>query len=153
MQYPATSDYNERGFAPPLKPGDYLVKIEDARNSNDKGEKYKDKNGFAYCLFEFNVKGYPDNKLFDRFCFDSANPNININLGKFKQLILACNLSPDESGDTSDLVGKTCKASVTTREYKDEKTGETKLVNKIVQYKQGSITADSPSEPDDDLPF
>lgn len=146
MRYPPTTKYDEKGFAPPLKPGDYMIKVADVREEDKNGKSYTDKNGYVYCLFEFSVKDYPGNKLFDRFCFSLENPYANVNLGRFKQLQIACGVGVDSEGDTKDMIGKTCKAFVKTKEYQG------KVNNTIAEYKVTEEATEFKSD-DDDLPF
>lgn len=155
MKYPPTEKYDETGYAPPLKPGDYVIQISAIKEEDKNGKPYKDKNGFLYCLFEFAVKDHRGNKLFDRFCFDENNPNLNINMGRFKQLQIACGIDTTQEGDTKDMIGKVCKAYVKTTEY------EGKINNRIGEYKD--TVEEFPDEEfpddgppphgDDDLPF
>jgi hypothetical protein len=146
MRYPATKKYDEKGFAPPLKPGDYMIKISDVRIKDKDGQPYTDKNGYEYCLFEFTVKDYPGNKLFTRFCFDTENPHANINFGIFKQLQIACGVDVETEGDTNDMIGKTCKAYVKVKVYNGNPN------NTIAEYKITEEPTDFKSD-DDDLPF
>lgn len=147
MQYPSTKSYDEKGFAPPLKPGDYTIKLTAIKETDENGAPLTDKNGFDYALFEFSVSDFPDNKLFDRFCFDENNPHANINLGRFKQLLIAVEVHTDVSGDTNTLINKTCKATVKVKDY------EGKTYNNISEYKPSDGSFTSSSKEDENLPF
>ena len=145
MRYGSLKNYDERGFAPPLKPGWYTLKVDAIKETNDDSEYLADKNGFKYVMFEFTVSGEP-NRLFDRFYLNEEEYEYrNVNLGKFKQLVKACGFDSDEEGDTDKMLGKVVSADVVTKEYK----GST--FNNVKEYKVAE--GENFKETDDDLPF
>lgn len=147
MQYPATSKYDEKGLAEALETGDYVIRLKAIEESDKDGKKFTDKNGANYVRFTFEVKGHDGNLLFDRFCFDEAAKNANVQLGRFKQMQMAMGIDTDKPGDTKDLLGLKCEAYVSVREYQGKK------YNDIKAYK--SLDADAPqnTNDDEDLPF
>lgn len=147
MKYPATDQYDTEGYAPPLDPGTYLVSIADIRAKDDKGNKYTDKNGFNYMLFEFEVDGYPGNKLFERICFNPSHQYTNLQLGRFKQLLMALGIPTDREGEFDELLGKTCMAVVVQKQVND------KIVNNIRAYKPAEGVTPAEKSDDDSLPF
>ena len=149
MKYPATEKYDTAGYAPPLEPGTYLVSLADVRENDDKGKFYMDKDGFKYLLFEFEVDGYPGNKLFERICFDEKNQYHNLQMGRFKQMQEAMAVPTDREGDTDELLGKTCMAVVVKKKLSD------KEVNNIKAFKpvEGAVAAPPANDDDQSLPF
>lgn len=154
--YPITDEYDERGFAPPLTPGDYDIELVDVHETDKDDNPFKDKNGFEYISFEFSVVGYEENKLFDRICFDENNQYANLNLGKFKQMQIALGVDTSKEGDTSTLIGKQCRAFV-----KNKVVGD-RTYNNIVEYKPREGQTEQPNRPmqaqlnqddNDNLPF
>jgi len=148
MNYPNVSSYDEKGFAPPLEAGHYLIKLSEVRDTDKDSQFYIDKNGIRFCMFMFKVAGKP-NTLIERFFFDEPDYEYyNQNMGKFKQLLMACGVDPDKEGDTKDLIGKVFLADVSSRLVKD------KTYNNIKEYKEYKETDKSwPDTDDDDLPF
>lgn len=54
---------------------------------------------------------------------------------RLKRAALACGLTVGADGyDTSDLIGRTCKARVENRTYQDQQTQETKETSSIKDY-------------------
>jgi len=144
MRYPKVSDRDEKGFAPPLTPGNYFITLADVKEHDRDGNRLKfPRDGQEYSRFEFTVKGYP-NILFDKFVFNENWEHANISLGRFKQFLMAIEVDPDKEGDTQELIGKSCMAAVTTKVYRD------KTYNNILEYQKGS---EDTNDDDDNLPF
>lgn len=145
MNYPNVNKYDERGFAPPLKPGSYVIKVDDIQTQDKEGGELKDKNNCLFTNFVFTVDGHP-NKLFEKFYFDPEGPYAEIRLGKFKQFLLALGENT-EGGDTANLLGKVCRADVKTREY------EGKTFNNILAFEPKNADDSFGPAEDDDLPY
>lgn len=147
-RYPRTDDRDERGFAPPLTPGDYHVRIRNVSDTDKNGMFWKfKKNNAQYTLFEFSVKDFPGNRLFDRFVLDTEYEYANIMLGRFKQMLIAVGGDPEKEGDTNELIGKICTVYVKNSEF------EGKVYNNIGEYKVCEEDLSESDFPDDDLPF
>ena len=151
MTYPVTGKYNEKGFAPPLKPGHYVVKLVSVKETDKEGMflTFK-KDGTKYNNFEFKVKDWPENKLFERLSFDEEYEFANAQLGKFKQMLMAMRVNTDNEGDLQDLVGKVVKVEVVNKEWQGT------IYNNIREYfvLDEPVDFDEPEKAeDDDLPF
>ena len=117
---------------PPIEVGIRTLRISDIKEMND-----KQGNSFQSVEFEVDQPGSPDQgrKGWDRFNFEYPAAKT-----KFKTLVLAAGLdasSPD-GVDTSELIGKVVKASVKSRTYQYEETGETVHTTQISKYIYGS---------------
>ena len=148
MDYPPTEKYQAIGA--PLPAGEYVVKIKEITETDDYGEPFTDKHGFKYARFEYSVKDFPNNSLFDRFCFNEENPNANINLGKFKSLQEAIGVPVNTGGSFNDLIGKVCMVKTKVTNHND------KSYANITSYKpyDGSLgEVPETTKPEDDLPF
>jgi hypothetical protein len=139
-------------MAPPLDSGDYIIRLAEVSEANKKGEPFTDKHGNHYTMFVFDVREHDGNRLFDRFCFDEDCDFANIQLGRFKQFQEACGVDTEKPGDTDDLVGKRCVATVTKKVIKGS-DGQDRTVNNIMQYLPLSAENGKSSEDDEDLPF
>ncbi len=148
MSYPNVSGYDEKGFAPPLNPGSYLVKLDEIQKTDKDGNLLKDKNGHEYTRFVFTINDHPGNKLFERFYFDPSGPHADIRLGRFKQFLIAIGAST-EGGNFDQLKGMVCRATVKIAEYKDQ-DGKTKQINNIIVFE---ATNTDETFGDDDVPF
>ena len=150
MQYPNVGEFDEKGFAPPLEAGHYLIRLDDVRNTDKDSMFYTDKGGHKFCMFMFKVaeedKVLP-NTLIERFFLEEPEYEYyNQNMGKFKQFLMACGVDPAKEGDTKELIGKVCLADVSSKSVKG------KIYNNIQEYKSTEMTWPVSSD-DEDLPF
>lgn len=129
--YPDVSEYDERGFAPPIQPGNYIITLDDIHEATNDGEELRDKNGEPYYRFIFKIKDHPENTVLDMVYTSLDGPYKNVRGGKIKQIILAFGLSP-KGGDFALLLHKSCRATISINEY--TKGGNTYVNNKIIAY-------------------
>ena len=145
--YPPTEKYSEAGFAPPLTPGNYKVKLSEIKYKDRDGHTLIDKNGHEYVKFVFDVSDQP-NRLFEQFCFDEDNQYAAINLGKFKQFQVACGIDTASGGSLVSLIDNVCMATIKNREHQ----GQT--YNNIVEFSALDGTeASVPHEEPPDVKF
>lgn len=149
MKYGNATDYDERGFPPPLEPGEYELTVDDIHEEDKDGIALKDKSGYPYIRVIFTVKG-EDNKLFSSIYPnpDANDPYFAMRAAQVKQLLMATGL-PLEGGDTAALTGKKCIGFVTINEKKGKK------YNNIREYRPlesgGELT--HPNDDQDPMPF
>ena len=111
---------------PTLQTGLRILTIKDVEQQTDKNEK-------SFVMVEFEVEE-PDSeengdKAWDRFYLEFKPARV-----KFKQLCMSAGIGHGSLGvDTSDLIGRTVRALVKSRTYKDE-SGETQETTQISKY-------------------
>jgi hypothetical protein len=151
MNYPNVNKYDEKGYAPPLKPGSYVVKVDDIKTQTDDGGVLKDSKGCEYVRFVFTVNDKP-NKVFESFYFDPEGPYAEMRLGKFKQFLIAVGENV-EGGEIHNLLGKVCRVTLKIRDYKDKKTGDARQANDILAFEPPNNDDSFGGPEDDDLPY
>ncbi|MFA5382847.1 MAG: hypothetical protein WC356_06780 [Candidatus Micrarchaeia archaeon] len=141
--------YNESGFAPTLEPGSYIIRLQKIETTNKDGAPLKDKDGLSYENFVFTV-AETSNKLWEKFYLDPSGPYADARLGKFKQFLMAIGAELS-GGETEHLIGETCRANVTVREYNG------KTFNNIIAFEPKNPNDNFPitkqEDDDKDLPF
>lgn len=150
---PDTTKYDETGAPPPVPPGNYIVTVHEIKQTNKDGIAFTDKNGDAYELVFFSVKGH-DTKLLEKIYIDengdvpTDGPYAEQRLGRLKQIILALGLDT-QSQSSGNWLGKVCRAQVMIKDYKG------KQYNNILKFEplnDGESFEETP-EADEDLPF
>jgi len=146
MRYPDTTTIDN---PPLLEPDNYIIKLDEIKESDKKGEFYRDKNGRQYVLLMWAVKGH-DQRLIDGI-YPDADPNVAEDFGRLlriKEIVDALGGEP-KGGELNDFVGKVCRASVIIDTYKGKEK------NKITRYEalESGSEGFSDNPKDDDLPF
>jgi hypothetical protein len=156
LTYPDVSGYDERGFAPPVEPGNYIITLDDIHDAAEGGGPLKDKNGEIYLRFIFKIKGHPNNTVMEMVYPDISGPYEATRGGRIKQMILAFGLDP-KGGDWSAMLHKSCRALIKVREYTKtvDGTPKTYQVNNIAAYEplDGTEPATAPPADDNDPGF
>lgn len=110
----------------PLPPGVYNLTIVDAGIEPTKRDPGKNK-----LVVEMELSD-PTSEHNGRRVFDHIPLS---RLTRVKRLMLSAGVNPSQRGlEVSELVGKTVKVSVDTREYADEVSGETRETNQVRDY-------------------
>jgi len=159
-KYGDVSGYDEKGFPPPVEPGNYIVKVDDIQDAGKDGTQLTDKNDEPYVWIVFKIKGQSGRTVRDAIYPNPSGPYENNRGGKLKQLLIALE-AKTTGGDMAILLGKTCRALVSIREYTKTIDGKPKTyqVNNVDAYEPIENGAEReegfPEEKksDDDLPF
>ena len=142
--YPAVNDYNQEFVT--LEPGEYELELIEIYETDKNGMWLKDKNGESYELFVFDVAGVVGGRVMERFYFQTEGEYSHIRLSRFHQLLDAIGVDAAAPGETSGLIGKKCRATVTKTNAKDGR-----VFNNIKKYLP--LLSVSAPRKEDDLPF